>query len=102
MYRSFLRPVAFVAIVIGLAAYAVIMLRGPQGLAVAGEKRRAASDLEDQNATLLKQINDRKMLIDKLQHDPVTQERYVRERTGKTHPGDTSFVVSDHAAAKKN
>jgi cell division protein FtsB len=92
----------FVSILIGLSAYAVIMLRGPQGLPVLEEKRRAVRELEDQNATLLKQINDRKVLIDKLQHDPSTQERYVRERTGKTYPGDTSFIVSDHATVKKN
>jgi cell division protein FtsB len=92
----------FVSILIGLAAYAVIMLRGPQGLAVLEERRNAVRDLEDQNATLLKQINDRRALIYKLQHDPGTQERYVRERTGKTRPGDTSFLVSDHATVKKN
>jgi cell division protein FtsB len=80
---------------IGLAAYAAIMLRGPQGIGALGEKRRTVRQLEEENATLLKQIEDQKKLINKLQHDPGTQERYVRERTGKTRPGDTSFVLSD-------
>jgi cell division protein FtsB len=93
LYRSFLRPVMFVCGLIALAAYASIMLRGPQGLAALQAKQNVVHQLEEQNATLTKEIDERKMLIDKLQHDRGTQERYVRERTGKTRPGDTSFVV---------
>jgi cell division protein FtsB len=85
---------------IALAAYAAIMLRGPQGLGALGDKRQTVRQLEDENATLLKEINDNKKLIDRLQHDPNTQERYIRERTGKTRPGDTTFVVSGQAPAK--
>ncbi len=81
-----------------LAAYAAIMLRGPEGLSALENKRKTVRNLEDENATLQKQINDSKKLIDQLQHDPSTQERYVRERTGKTRPGDTSFVFDQQAA----
>jgi hypothetical protein len=95
LYRSFLRPIVIVCGLIGLAAYAAIMLRGPQGLSALDEKRRAVRELEEQNANLLKQIADQKKLIEKLQKDPSTQERFVRQRTGKTRPGDTSFVLSD-------
>jgi cell division protein FtsB len=101
LYRSVLRPIVFLCGVIALAAYAAIMLRGPQGLGALEDKRKTVRQLEDQNATLQKEINDNKNLIDKLQHDPSTQERYVRERTGKTRPGDTSFVVPDQPAQKK-
>ncbi|HXE13567.1 MAG TPA: septum formation initiator family protein [Bryobacteraceae bacterium] len=74
------------------------MLRGPEGLSALENKRKTVRHLEDENATLQKQINDRKTLIDKLQHDPSTQERFVRERTGKTRPGDTSFMIDQQAA----
>jgi cell division protein FtsB len=94
LYRSVLRPIVILCGLIGLAAYAAIMLRGPQGISALDEKRKAVRQLEEQNATLLKEIEDQKKLINKLQHDPGTQERYVRERTGKTRPGDTSFVVT--------
>lgn len=90
----------FVCALIGLAAYASIMLRGPQGLSALEQKQNMVHQLEEQNATLLKEIRERKALIDKLQHDPGTQERFVRERTGKTRPGDTSFVVPDQSAVK--
>ncbi len=95
MYRSFLRPIVFLCSLIGFAAYAAIMLHGPQGVGALEEKRRVVRQLEEQNATLLKEIEDEKQLINKLQHDPGTQERFVRERTGKTRPGDTSFMVPD-------
>jgi cell division protein FtsB len=95
---SLLRPVAVFCALVGLAAYAALMLRGSQGLNALEEKRRMVRELEDQNATLMKQINQHKRLIDKLQHDPGTQERYVRERTGKTRPGNTSFLVLDQPA----
>lgn len=98
MYRSVLRPIVFLCGLIALAAYAAIMLRGPQGLGALEDKRKTVRQLEDQNATLQKEIDDNRNLINKLQHDPGTQERMVRERTGKTHPGDTSFVVSEPAS----
>lgn len=100
MYRSVLRPIVFLCGLIALAAYAAIMLRGPQGVAALEDKRKTVRQLENQNATLQKEIDDDKKLIDKLQHDPATQERYVRERTGKTRPGDTSFLVPEQPAAK--
>jgi len=99
VYRSVLRPVLILFSFIALAAYATIMLRGPQGLAALGDKRNAVRQLQDENANLMKQINEKKSRIDKLQHDRGTQERIVRERTGKTRPGDTSFVVPDQPAA---
>jgi cell division protein FtsB len=95
LYRSVLRPVLILFGLIALAAYASIMLRGPQGLAALEEKREAARQLQNENANLMKQIDEKKSRIEKLRHDRGTQEKIVRERTGKTRPGDTSFVVPD-------
>jgi cell division protein FtsB len=100
VYRSVLRPIVFLFGLIALAAYAAIMLRGPQGLGALGDKRKTVRQLEEQNATLLKEIDHNKKLIDKLEHDPNTQEQYIRERTGKTRPGDTTFIVPDRSPAK--
>ena len=95
MYRSFLRPILVLFGLIALGSYAVIMLRGPQGLTALQAKQRQVRELEETNATLQKQIDEKQERIEKLKHDPGTQERVVRERTGKTRPGDTSFVVPD-------
>jgi cell division protein FtsB len=76
------------------------MLRGPQGLGALSDKRKTVRQLEEQNATLLKEIDENKKLIDRLEHDPNTQERYIRERTGKTRPGDTTFMLQEKAPEK--
>jgi Septum formation initiator. len=95
VYRSVLRPVFIIFGLIALAAYAAIMLRGPQGLAALAEKQNAAQQLEVQNANMRKQNDEQRRRIERLKHDPDTQESIVRQRTGKTRPGDTSFVVPD-------
>jgi cell division protein FtsB len=98
LYRSVFRPILILFGLIALAAYATIMLRGPQGLGALEHKRDTVRQLQDENADLMKQIDEKKRRIDKLQHDHGTQEKVVRERTGKTRPGDTSFVVPDQPA----
>ena len=98
MYRSVFRPVVILFGLIALAAYATIMLRGPQGLGALEDKRDTVRQLQNENADLMKQIDEKKRRIEKLEHDPGTQEKTVRERTGKTRPGDTSFVVTDQPA----
>lgn len=95
MYRSFLRPVFIIFGLIALAAYATIMFRGPQGLAALQEKQNAAHRLEVENANMRKQNSELQQRINRLKHDPDAQETIVRQRTGKTRPGDTSFVIPE-------
>jgi cell division protein FtsB len=95
VYRSFLRPVFIIFGLIALAAYATIMFRGPQGLAALQEKQNAAHRLEVENANMRKQNSELQQRINRLEHDPDAQETVVRQRTGKTRPGDTSFVIPE-------
>lgn len=95
MYRSVFRPVFIIFGLIALAAYAAIMLRGPQGLAALEDKQNVAHQLEVQNANIRKQLGEQRERIERLKHDPDMQENVVRRRTGKTRPGDTSFVIPD-------
>ncbi len=93
MLGSFLRPVAAVAALAGLAAYATIMLRGPQGLSALSEKRQEIQSLEEQNANLQRDIELKKLHIQKLKTDPSTQEVEL-ERLGFVHRHDTQFKVT--------
>ena len=90
----FLRPLAALAVLAALGAYATIMLRGPQGLSTLEEKHRQIRLLEEQNATLIRDIEAKKSRIDRLKHDPSLQEMVVHDRLGKMHPGDTDFKQS--------
>lgn len=93
MLSSYLRPLAAIAALAGLAAYATIMLRGPQGLSALSEKRQEIRSLEEQNANLQRDIEAKKQRIQKLKTDPSTQEVEL-ERLGFVHQHDTQFKVT--------
>jgi cell division protein FtsB len=90
---SFLRPIAAIAALAGLAAYATIMLRGPQGLSALSEKRQEIRALQEQNANLQRDIEAKKQRIQKLKTDPSTQELEL-EKLGFVHEHDTQFKVT--------
>jgi cell division protein FtsB len=80
-----------IAALAGLAAYATIMLRGPQGVSALQEKRREIRALEEENANLRRDIEAKKLRIERLKNDPGTQQVEVQKRLGKVRPGVTEF-----------
>lgn len=90
MFRSFLRPIAALATLAGLAAYATIMLRGPQGLSALAEKRKQIRMLEEENANLERDVEAKKKLIERLKNDPGAQELELR-KLGFLREHDTQF-----------
>ena len=100
MLLKYLRPLAAVAALAGLAAYAAIMLRGPQGLSALAEKRHEIRSLEEQNANLQRDIDAKKTRIDKLKNDPDTQALELR-KLGFVHQHDTEFkITGQHIGAE--
>lgn len=83
-----------IAALAGLAAYATIMLRGPQGLTALSEKRHEIRTLEEQNADLRRDIDAKKLRIERLKNDPGTQQVEIEKRLGKVLPGATEFRES--------
>ncbi len=94
MLRSFLRPVAALAALSGLAAYATIMLRGPQGLNALAEKHRQIRLLQEENDRIAHEIELKRARILRLQGDPATQEVEL-EKMGLLHRHDTQFRSAD-------
>ena len=92
MFRSYLRPIAALATLTALAAYAVIMLRGPQGLSALEEKQKQIRALEEENANLAREIEARKQHILRLDKDRATQILELR-KLGFVGHGDTMFNV---------
>lgn len=93
MLSSILRPLAAIAALAGLAAYATITLRGPQGIKALEERRQEIRALEEQNANLQRDIETKRQRVDRLKTDPSAQEVAIRERLGKVHAGDTDFKI---------
>jgi len=94
MFRTILRPIAALAALSGLAAYATIMLRGPQGLEALGEKHKITRQLQEENDKLSHENEMKRQRIERLLHDPGTQEMELR-RSGFLRPGDTQFKTTD-------
>ncbi len=93
MLRQYLRPLAALAALVGLAAYATIMLRGPQGISAWAEKRHEIQGLEEQNANLQRDIDAKKQRIERLKSDPATQVLEL-EKLGLVHKDDTQFKIT--------
>ena len=104
VFSSILRPLAAIAALVALGAYATIMLRGPQGLNALTEKHHEIQTLEEQNADLQRDINAKKERIEKLKHDASTQELEIRKRLKMQREGETQFVLPtqpSHPAANE-
>ena len=99
MSRVILRPLAALAALVGLAAYAMIMLRGPQGLSALEEKRHEIRVLEEENADLQRDLEAKKLRIERLKNDPTTQEVEVGKRLGRIHSGSMQFRIAGQPAA---
>ena len=93
--HSLFRPVTYFVVLGCLLVYAVILLRGPQGLSALSEKRRTVRALEAENAEVLREIQLKKDRIERLKKDPATQELEVRKRLKLQRPGETSFILPD-------
>jgi hypothetical protein len=94
MFRAFLRPVAALAALSGLAAYAAIMLRGPQGLEALAEKHSQIQSLQEYNDRIKHEIELKQARIQRLNSDRTAQEVELARR-GYMHEGDTRFTPAD-------
>jgi len=84
--------VVLAAIVI---AYAWIAVSGPQGLQALLEKRREIRELQEQNATLNREIEHRRDRIRRLEESPSEQEMEIRKQLKLLKPGETTFILPD-------
>src|SRR5689334_24138953 len=71
-------------------AYAWIAVSGPQGLQALLEKRREIRELQEQNATLTREIEHRRDRIRRLEESPSEQEMEIRKQLKLQKPGETT------------
>ena len=101
MLLKFLRPIAALAALAGLGAYATLMLRGPQGLSALSEKHHEIRSIEEQNAELQRDIDAKKARIERLKHDASAQELEVRKRLKMGRQGETRFVLPNQESSSQ-
>ena len=86
------RRVAFLMLGVGLTTAAVFGLRGPQGLSTLYEKRREIRRLQEENATLMKENEERRERLRRLREDPNLQDEIIRRHLKRAKPGETTLI----------
>src|SRR3954451_16861943 len=77
------------------AAVLVTFVRGPQGLDALTEKRKEIHSLQEQNADLVRENEQKKTRTKRLTGSQADQELEIRERLKLVRPGETSFILPD-------
>jgi len=83
------------------ASYALVTLRGPQGIPALIEKQKQIRSLEKENADLAREIEARRERIQRLREDESAQELEIRQRLKLVRPGEKVFILQDPVDSKK-
>jgi cell division protein FtsB len=72
--------------------YAFFTMRGPHGISAWMEKRQQIRQLEESNATLMRENQDRRDYIERLDNSRDEQELVIRERLKLVKPNEKMFM----------
>jgi cell division protein FtsB len=90
---------AYVLVLLVVASYAFMTLRGPRGISAWLEKERQIQSLEKRNGDLNRENERVRDRIDRLTNDPEEQGRAARERLNYVEKRDKVYVTGDPAPA---
>lgn len=92
---SWFRRIAIIAAIALTGGYAVVALRGPQGMTALMEKRRQIQELQVENANLERENQRKRDRIQRLESSPSEQEMEIRKQLKLLRPGETLFILPD-------
>ncbi len=87
--------IAYVVAFALIGAYAVIALKGPQGIPALVAKHREIRQLEEQNAAVAHENQLRRERIERLKNSPSEQDMVIRKQLKLQKPGETTFILPD-------
>jgi cell division protein FtsB len=91
---TFRRLSVFAGLVV-LGAYMLIALRGQHGIGALQKKQEEIRAVQEQNAELKREIEERKARNRRLRENPEEQELEVRRRLNLLKKGEKHFVVPE-------
>lgn len=97
---NLLRMTAYMAVIALIGAYAAGVLRGPEGIPALMEKREEIRAVQEKNADLAKEIQQKRDRIERLRSSKAEQELEIRERLKLLRKGETSFILPDRPKAE--
>jgi cell division protein FtsB len=93
-----LRKVGYAVLLLGGASYGFVELRGPNGISAIAQKRQEIHSLELENEQLHKEIEAKKVRIERLKSNPDEQEMEIRKELKLMKPGEKSYIMPDQNA----
>jgi cell division protein FtsB len=82
-----------------LAAYAAVVLRGPNGLTALAARRHQIRQLQERNASLEAENKRKRERIELLKHHRETLDYEIREKLKLVKPGEQQVIVDGEAPA---
>lgn len=86
---------AYAAAALLIAGYALIALRGPYGIPGLLDKQRQVEELEKRNASLAREIEQKRERINRLRESQPDQDLEIRQRLKLVKPNEKVFVLED-------
>lgn len=93
--KSSYRRIAYSSAFVLLGVYGYFTLKGPQGIPALLEKRKLVRQLEEENANLARENDNKRERIRKLNESASQQEMEIREKLKKLRPGETEFILPE-------
>jgi cell division protein FtsB len=90
-----LRTVLSTGALVLAGGFMLFSLLGPNGIPMVLEKNRHVRALQEQNADLQRDLEQRRERIRSLSDSPSEQERQVREKLKLLKKDETTFVLQD-------
>jgi cell division protein FtsB len=93
--RLFLTRFAYTAVILLMASYALVALRGPRGVPGLIAKRQQIQEMEKRNAVLAREIEQKRARIARLKDDRSLQDQEIRDRLKLVKPDEKVFILQD-------
>jgi cell division protein FtsB len=93
-----IRRLGLAAALATLGVCAVVTLRGPHGMAALRKKQEEIRALQEKNAELKREIDERRNRNRRLRENPEEQELEIRKRLNLLRKGEKYFVVPETPA----
>jgi len=91
--RTQFARLAYAILFLAAVSYAVVTLRGPNGIPALIEKQRQIRQMEERNAALAREIERKREHIKRLTDNSSEQELEIRERLKLVRPGEKIYVI---------
>jgi len=85
----------YAAVVLCGVVYAFVELRGPNGIPGLLDKRHQVELIEHENQKLQREVEEKKLRIERLQANPAEQEFEIRRRLKLAKPGEKIYILEN-------